>query len=31
LLGLILLAEAYWGAEARLLELGFSFAGDKEL
>ena len=29
--GLILLAEAYWGTEPRLLELGFSFAYDKEL
>lgn len=29
--GLILLAEAYWGTEARLLELGFSFVYDKEL
>jgi glycosidase len=29
--GLILLAEAYWGTESRLLDLGFSFAYDKEL
>src|SRR3984893_659774 len=29
--GLMRLAEAYWGTEARLLELGFSFAYDKEL
>ena len=29
--GLILLAEAYWGTEPRLLELGFSYAYDKEL
>ena len=28
---LILLAESYWGAEQRLLDLGFSFAYDKEL
>lgn len=28
---LILLAEAYWGTEQRLLDLGFSFAYDKEL
>lgn len=28
---LILLAEAYWGTEPRLLDLGFSFAYDKEL
>jgi len=28
---LILLAEAYWGTEPRLLELGFSFVYDKEL
>jgi Alpha amylase, catalytic domain len=28
---LILLAEAYWGTEERLLSLGFSFAYDKEL
>lgn len=28
---LILLAEAYWGTELRLLELGFNFAYDKEL
>ena len=28
---LILLAEAYWGTEERLLELGFSFAYDKRL
>ena len=28
---LILLAEAYWGTERRLLDLGFSFAYDKEL
>ena len=28
---LILLAEAYWGTETRLLELGFSFVYDKEL
>jgi hypothetical protein len=29
--GLTLLAEAYWGTEPRLLELGFSYAYDKEL
>jgi hypothetical protein len=29
--GLMLLAEAYWGTEPRLLEMGFSFAYDKEL
>lgn len=28
---LILLAEAYWGTEQRLLDLGFSFSYDKEL
>ena len=28
---LILLAEAYWGTEPRLLELGFSYVYDKEL
>jgi hypothetical protein len=28
---LVLLAEAYWGTEGRLLDLGFSFAYDKEL
>lgn len=28
---LALLAEAYWGTEPRLLDLGFSFAYDKEL
>jgi hypothetical protein len=28
---LILLAEAYWGTEPRLLDLGFSFVYDKEL
>lgn len=28
---LILLAEAYWGTEKRLLDLGFSFVYDKEL
>ncbi len=28
---LILLAEAYWGTERRLLDLGFSFAYDKAL
>ena len=28
---LVLLAEAYWGTEARLLELGFSFVYDKAL
>ena len=28
---LALLAEAYWGTEPRLLELGFSYAYDKEL
>jgi Alpha amylase, catalytic domain len=28
---LMLLAEAYWGTEERLLDLGFSFAYDKEL
>ena len=28
---LILLAEAYWGTESRLLDLGFSFTYDKEL
>ena len=27
--GLILLAEAYWGTEPRLIDLGFSFAYDK--
>jgi hypothetical protein len=29
--GLTLLAEAYWGTEPRLLDLGFSYAYDKEL
>jgi hypothetical protein len=29
--GLILLAEAYWNTEPRLLEFGFSFAYDKEI
>jgi len=29
--GLILLAEAYWNTEPRLLDLGFSFAYDKQL
>lgn len=29
--GLLLLAEAYWGTERRLLDLGFSFAYDKDL
>lgn len=29
--GLSLLAEAYWATESRLLELGFTFAYDKEL
>ncbi|MGA8453294.1 MAG: alpha-amylase family glycosyl hydrolase [Candidatus Acidiferrales bacterium] len=29
--GLVLLAEAYWGTEERLLDLGFSFAYDKTL
>jgi glycosidase len=29
--GLILLAEAYWGTESRLLDLGFSFVYDKGL
>ena len=29
--GLILLAEAYWGTEPRLLDLGFSYTYDKEL
>jgi len=29
--GLHLLAEAYWGTERRLLDLGFSFVYDKEL
>lgn len=29
--GLILLAEAYWNTEPRLLDLGFSFAYDKEI
>lgn len=29
--GLVLLAEAYWGTEPRLLDLGFSFAYDKHL
>jgi hypothetical protein len=29
--GLILLAEAYWGTEPRLLDLGFSFVYDKGL
>jgi hypothetical protein len=29
--GLILLAEAYWGTEPRLIDLGFSFVYDKEL
>ena len=29
--GLILFAEAYWGTEQRLLDLGFSFAYDKGL
>ncbi len=28
---LMLLAEAYWGTEQRLLDLGFSFAYDKDL
>jgi hypothetical protein len=28
--GLILLAEAYWGTEPQLLDLGFSFVYDKE-
>jgi hypothetical protein len=28
---LILLAEAYWGTESRLLDLGFSFTYDKDL
>jgi hypothetical protein len=28
---LLLLAEAYWGTEPRLLDMGFSFAYDKEL
>ncbi len=28
---LVLLAEAYWGTEPRLLNMGFSFAYDKEL
>jgi glycosidase len=28
---LILLAEAYWGTESRLIDLGFSFAYDKAL
>lgn len=28
---LVLLAEAYWGTEQRLLDLGFSFAYDKSL
>jgi len=28
---LILLAEAYWGTEGRLFDLGFSFAYDKDL
>jgi hypothetical protein len=28
---LVLLAEAYWGTEGRLLDLGFSFAYDKAL
>ena len=28
---LVLLAEAYWGTEARLLNLGFSFVYDKDL
>ncbi|HEY6904460.1 MAG TPA: alpha-amylase family glycosyl hydrolase [Candidatus Acidoferrales bacterium] len=28
---LVLLAEAYWGTERRLLDLGFSFVYDKEL
>lgn len=28
---LVLLAEAYWGTEQRLLDLGFSFTYDKEL
>ena len=28
---LVLLAEAYWGTERRLLDLGFSFAYDKRL
>jgi hypothetical protein len=27
--GLVLLAEAYWGTESRLLDLGFSFVYDK--
>jgi hypothetical protein len=29
--GLILLAEAYWGTESRLLDLGFSYVYDKGL
>ncbi|MGA3294750.1 MAG: alpha-amylase family glycosyl hydrolase [Candidatus Acidiferrales bacterium] len=29
--GLVLLAEAYWGTEQRLLDLGFSFVYDKGL
>ncbi len=29
--GLVLLAEAYWGTEPRLLDLGFSFVYDKGL
>jgi hypothetical protein len=29
--GLVLLAEAYWGTEPRLFDLGFSFAYDKVL
>jgi hypothetical protein len=29
--GFVLLAEAYWGTERRLLDLGFSFAYDKGL
>jgi glycosidase len=29
--GLILFAEAYWGTEQRLLDLGFSFAYDKSI
>lgn len=29
--GLILLAEAYWGTEERLLNLGFAFVYDKEM
>jgi glycosidase len=29
--GLVLLAEAYWGTESQLLDLGFSFVYDKNL